>query len=81
VLADISVPILKPTLKTAWFLVFVPCFCEVTLSVMLKGPSTEVLGTRLFYLQSYADPASAAVLAVLVVGMMVLGGIFFGRRA
>ena len=53
---------------------FVPSFCEVTLSVLLRGPRTEVLGTLLFYLQSYADPQSASVIAVVVTGVL-LGGL------
>lgn len=73
VLRDVTLPILMPALQSAWFLVFVPCFCELTLSVLLKGPETEVLGTLLFYLQSYADPSAAAVLAVLVVAVMGIG--------
>ncbi|MEN9784846.1 MAG: transporter permease [Pseudomonadota bacterium] len=73
VLRDVTVPLLAPALRTAWFLVFVPAFCEVTLSVMLRGPSTEVLGTRLFTLQSYADPQAAAVLAVIVGGLVFVG--------
>jgi iron(III) transport system permease protein len=72
-LRDVTLPLLAPALGTAWFLVFVPSFCEVTLSVLLRGPRTEVLGTRLFYLQGYADPQAAAVLAVIVVGVLFAG--------
>jgi iron(III) transport system permease protein len=72
-LRDVTLPLLAPALGTAWFLVFVPSLCEVTLSVLLRGPSTEVLGTRLFTLQSYADPQSAAVLAVMVAGLVLAG--------
>lgn len=82
-LRDVTVPLLGPALGTAWFLVFVPAFCEVTLSVLLYGPRTEVLGTVLFYLQSYRDPQSAAVLAVLVVAVLGVGLAAgrLGRRA
>lgn len=73
VLTRITLPLLRPAMITAWLLVFIPCFCEVTLSVLLRGPRTEVLGTRLFYLQSYADPASAAVLAMVIVGVLAIG--------
>ncbi len=79
-LRDVTLPMLAPALGTAWFLVFVPSFCEVTLSVLLRGPSTEVLGTRLFNLQAYADPQSAAVLAVLVGGIVFVGLVLRGRR-
>lgn len=80
-LRDVTAPMLAPALGTAWFLVFVPSFCEVTMSVLLRGPSTEVLGTRLFQLQSYADPQSAAVLAVLVGALVFVGLALRGSRA
>lgn len=70
---DVTLPLLLPALGTAWFLVFVPSFCEVTLSVLLRGPETQVLGTLLFYLQSYADAQSAAALAVLVTVVLLVG--------
>jgi iron(III) transport system permease protein len=72
-LRDVTVPLLAPALTTAWFLVFVPSFCEVTLSVLLRGPRTEVLGTRLFMLQGYGDPAEAAVLALVAAAASLLG--------
>lgn len=80
-LRDVTLPLLAPAMITAWFLVFVPSFCEVTLSVLLRGPRTEVLGTLLFYLQSYADPQSAAVLAMLVAGLLLGGLALLPRRA
>jgi ABC-type Fe3+ transport system permease subunit len=55
-----------------------PAFCEVTLSVLLRGPRTEVLGTRLFSLQSYGAPQQAAVLALLVT-LVVAGGLLLTR--
>lgn len=69
----VTLPLLLPAVLTGWFLVFVPALCEVTLSVLLHGPRTPVLGTVLFYLQSYKDPQSAAVLAVLVGAVVGLG--------
>lgn len=69
----ITAPLLRPDLVAAWFLVFMPAFSEVTLSILLQGPDTRVVGTLLFDLQTYGDPPSAAVLAV-VVTVIVLGG-------
>lgn len=72
-LGRITAPLLRPDLVGAWFLVFMPAFSEVTLSILLQGPGTRVVGTLLFDLQTYGDPPSAAVLAV-VVTVTVLGG-------
>jgi iron(III) transport system permease protein len=77
-LRDVTLPLLAPSLRTAWVLVFLPAFCEVTLSVLLRGPRTEVLGTRLFSLQSYGAPQQAAVLALLVT-LVVAGGLLLTR--
>lgn len=78
-LARVTVPLLAPALWSAWLLVFLPSFAEVTMSVLLRGPRTEVVGTLLFYLQSYADPQSAAVLAMLVL-VVVLAGMLVAKR-
>lgn len=72
-LRRITAPLLRPNLVAAWFLVFMPAFSEVTLSILLQGPDTQVVGTLLFELQTYGNPPSAAVLAVTVTAC-VLGG-------
>jgi iron(III) transport system permease protein len=77
---DVTLPLLGPALRTAWFLVFLPCFCEMTLSILLRGPRTAVVGTLLFDLQSYSDPQAAAVLALVVAAVVLVGGALFGLR-
>ncbi len=69
----VVIPLLRPALVSGWVLVFAGSFCEVSMSVLLRGPGTEVLGTRLFELLSYGSPQQAAVLAT-VVGLVVLVG-------
>ncbi|OGQ14413.1 MAG: hypothetical protein A3B70_07235 [Deltaproteobacteria bacterium RIFCSPHIGHO2_02_FULL_40_11] len=63
----ILIPILKPTLIASWFLIFMPTFSELTMSILLVGPETETIGTLLFNLQNYDDPQSACVLATVIV--------------
>lgn len=68
---DVVLPRLASPLFAAFVLTFLLCVTELTMSVLLVPPGHETLGTLLFDLQSYADPASASVLAcavVLVVG-------------
>ena len=68
-LRTIWMPLLKPSLVAAWFLVFMPVFSELTMTVMLSGPGMETVGTLLFQLQEYADVSGggAAVLALVIV--------------
>jgi iron(III) transport system permease protein len=66
------IPLLRPGMMASWFLIFMPVFSELTMSVLLVGPGTETVGTALFYLQEYGDPPAASVLAVLIL-VFVLG--------
>lgn len=76
---DVVVPLLAPALAAAWLLVFLPALSEITMSILLAGPGSQVVGTVLFELQSYADPPSAAVLACLLLAL-TLGGNAIVRR-
>ncbi len=60
---DAVLPQLTAPLVAAFTLTFLTCATELTLAVLLVPPGRDVLGTLLFELQSYADPASAAVIA------------------
>lgn len=72
-LRDVVAPLLRPQLIAAWFLVFMPAFSEITMSILLFGPDTEVVGTLLFNLQAYGDPPAAAVLAVVLTALVLSG--------
>lgn len=60
---DAVLPQLEAPLFAAFTLTFLTCATELTLAVLLVPAGQDVLGTLLFELQSYADPASAAVIA------------------
>ena len=77
----IVLPLLRPALVASWVLVFAGSFCEVSMSVLLRGPGTEVLGTRLFELLSYGSPQQASVLAMIVVLAVLAGGSVLAGRA
>ena len=77
----ITGPLLLPNLASAWFLVFLPAFTEVTMSVLLSGPRTRVVGAVLFELQTYGDPPGAAALAVVVAAVVIAGQAFARRLA
>lgn len=69
---SIWIPLVLPSLVAAWFLVFLPSFSELTMSVILAGPGLDTIGTRMFELQEYEGPAAASVLATVVLGFVVL---------
>ena len=67
----IWLPLLWPSIAAGWFLVFMPAFGELTMSMLLVGPGTDTVGTVLFALQEYADPPSASVVAVLILAFIL----------
>lgn len=75
VLKTIVVPLLRPAMVAGWFLIFMPVLSELTMSILLFGPKTQVIGTVLYNLQSYDDPQAAAVLAILIVVLVVIANL------
>ncbi len=75
----IWLPLLRSPLFAAALLVFLPCFSELTMSILLYGPGTENLGVVLFNLQEYADRSSAAVVGTLLLVVVLLFRAAAGR--
>lgn len=69
----IWLPILRPFLMASFFLVFMPAFSELTMTVLLTGPGNETIGTLIFQMQEYGDASGggAAVLAFFVLLVIV----------
>lgn len=69
---DIVLPLIAPSIIAGWFLIFMPCFYELSMSVLLYGSKTKTIGVLLYELQTYADPQSASVLSVLILIVVLL---------
>ena len=70
---DIIMPLIAPSIIAGWFLIFMPSFYELTMSLLLYGSDTKTIGVLLYDLQTYADTQNASVLAVIIL-LIVLGG-------
>lgn len=72
-LTTIWFPLMKPALVASFFLIFMPAFSELTMTILLTGPGLETVGTVLFQLQEYADASGggAAVLALIIITAVV----------
>lgn len=79
---DVTLPLLRGHLIAAGIAVALPCFTELTMSVLLQAPGTQTLGVVLFSLYEYGDPQEAMALAGVLVVVAVLGqlGIVALRR-
>ncbi len=78
----ITVPLLRPVLVSAWLIVFLFGFHELTMSSLLYAPGGETLAVVILNLQQLGDPGATAALAVLLTGVVVvLGGLGYGLRS
>ncbi|HDM70840.1 MAG: iron ABC transporter permease [Thermotoga sp.] len=85
VLKDITIPILKPALISSWALVFMPTFRELTISILLYGPTTKTIGVTIYGLQEGGEYQMASAFATIVlliafVLQFVVNRCLFGRR-
>lgn len=73
-LLHIWLPLLRPFLIASFFLVFMPAFSELTMTVLLTGPGNETIGTLIFQLHEYGDASGggAAVLSFLTLLIIIL---------
>lgn len=78
-LKDIMLPLIAPSIVAGWFLVFMPSFYELTMSIILYGAKTKTIGVLLYELQTYADPQDASVLAVIVLLIVLVSNIILRK--
>lgn len=76
---DIVLPLIRPGLIAAWFLVFMTTFYELTMTILLYGPKTHNLGVVLYELQTYSNQQAASVLSVLILIVVLGGNILVGK--
>lgn len=62
-LKDVLFPLIVPSVVAGWFLIFMPCFYELTMSNMLYSDKTKSLGVELYLYQTYHSQQTAAALA------------------
>lgn len=77
-LRTVTLPVLVPALAAAALLVFVFALHEVTISILLYGPSTATLAVVVLNLQQLGDPTLTAALAVLLTLLVAGIGIVLG---
>ncbi len=68
---DVTLPLIAPSVVAGWFLIFMPCFYELSMSTLLYGAKTKTLGYLLYEMQTYHTPQTAAVLATFILAVVV----------
>lgn len=72
VITSIIIPLMKESVGTAWFLIFIPCLRELTLSIFLWSSGNETLATTIFTLQEAGNYTAACALSVIIIAVISL---------
>ncbi|EGY34579.1 binding-protein-dependent transport systems inner membrane component [Aggregatibacter actinomycetemcomitans serotype e str. SC1083] len=80
-LKDIVIPLVRPGMIAAFFLIFLPALRELTVSVMLYGPSTRTIGVAIYTLNEDGETVYSAALAGIALIIIVVGQTVIKRYA
>ncbi|MFZ5860657.1 MAG: ABC transporter permease [Spirochaetota bacterium] len=72
-LKNIVIPLIKPGMISAFFLIFLPALRELTTSVLLYGPTTRTIGVAIYALNEDGETVRAAALASIALVIIFAG--------
>ena len=72
-LKDIVLPLVKPGMLAAFFLIFLPSLRELTVSIMLYAPTTRTIGVAIYTLNEDGETVISCALAGIALIIIVLG--------
>ncbi len=78
-LRDVVVPLVRPGMVAAFFLIFLPALRELTVSVLLYGPTTRTIGVAIYTLNEDGETVYSAALAAVALIIIVLGEVLVKR--
>ncbi|GHV33777.1 iron ABC transporter permease [Synergistales bacterium] len=78
-LRDIVLPLVKPGMIAAFFLIFLPSLRELTVSIMLYSPTTRTIGVAIYTLNEDGETVMSAALAGIALILIVVGQTLINR--
>ena len=78
-LRDVVVPLVRPGMLAAFFLIFLPALRELTVSVLLYGPTTRTIGVAIYTLNEDGETVYSAALAGIALIIIVIGEVLVKR--
>lgn len=72
-LKDIVLPLVKPGMFAAFFLIFLPSLRELTVSIMLYAPTTRTIGVAIYTLNEDGETVISCALAAIALIIIIVG--------
>ncbi|MCE5242598.1 MAG: iron ABC transporter permease [Syntrophobacteraceae bacterium] len=76
---DVVIPLVRPGMVAAFFLIFLPALRELTTSVLLYGPTTRTIGVAIYTLNEDGETVYAAALSSIALLIIILGQLIINR--
>lgn len=75
----ITGPLIFPSIAAGWFLIFIPCFYELSMTTLLYTNSTKTIGFQLYEYWTYTSQPQASALAFGILLIVIMINQFFNR--
>ena len=72
-LRDVVLPLVRPGMFAAFFLIFLPSLRELTVSIMLYAPTTRTIGVAIYTLNEDGETVMSAALAGIALIIIIVG--------
>ena len=75
----ITGPLILPSIAAGWFLIFIPCFYELSMTALLYSSSTKTIGYELYELWSYTSQPMSCAMAFGILLFVILLNFLLNR--
>lgn len=72
-------PLIFPSIAAGWFLIFIPCFYELSMTTLLYSNTTKTIGFQLYEYWTYTSQPQASALAFGILLIVILINQVFSR--
>ena len=75
----ITGPLIFPSIAAGWFLIFIPCFYELSMTTLLYSNTTKTIGFQLFEYWTFTSQPQACAMAFGILLIVILINQVFSR--
>jgi iron(III) transport system permease protein len=72
-------PLIFPSIAAGWFLIFIPCFYELSMTTLLYSNTTKTIGFQLYEYWTYTSQPQASAMAFGILLIVIFINQFFNR--
>ncbi len=75
----ITVPLILPSIAAGWFLIFIPCFYELSMTTLLYSTNTKTIGFQLYQYWTFTSQPQACAMAFGILAFVIVLNFIMNR--